>query len=274
MVSKGAIGFILLGSELPGFFNQETLDRLVAFASPAAVAIQNAWLFEQVQAGHERLQSLSRRLVEIQESERSYIARELHDEAGQALSSLIYTICLLEHEANDSERVLALSDDLKRVTDTVLENLHRLATDLRPASLDHLGLAAAIEQYVLLFTERSQLEVKFKIQGFDHERLPPEVETTLYRIVQEAMANIARHAQATHVDVYLEKRKDQVIVVIEDNGKGFDTSQLSNNGHLGLMGMQERAEMLGGRLEIESEPGMGTTIFVGVPYGNPHPYHR
>jgi len=239
-----------------------------ALAAQAAVAVQNAGLFEQVRTGRERLQALSRRLVEVQETERRHIARELHDEVGQALTTLMVGLRLVERETQLSERAAARVAELKHMTDGVLENLHRLAMDLRPASLDHLGLVAALRQYIETFGRQNDLLVEFASVGLDGERLPPGVETALYRIVQEALTNVARHAQATSVDVLLERRGSQVITVIEDNGVGFDPKEAARSGRLGLFGMQERVEMLGGTLLVESSVGAGTTVVAEVPYAH------
>jgi signal transduction histidine kinase len=154
------------------------------------------------------------------------------------------------------------------MTTNVLESLHQLAMDLRPASLDHLGLVPALLQYVKVIGDRFGIIAQFKAVGVEGERFSSDVETALYRIVQEALTNIVRHAQAARADVLLERRGDRVIVVIEDNGHGFDATaaRFAQQGHLGLVGMQERAEMLGGSLVIESAVGTGTTIVVEVPY--------
>jgi signal transduction histidine kinase len=235
------------------------------------MAVQNAWLFEQVRAGHGRLQSLSRRLVEVQESERRYIARELHDEASQSLTALKFGLRLLEQEVDQPDNFMARMAELKQLTEQVLEELHRLAMDLRPASLDYLGLVVALEQLVKDLGERYHLNMRFKVSGFgDNVRLPDYVETNVYRIVQEALTNAVRHANASNIDVILECRDGEIIVIIEDDGIGFETSQMRKSGHLGLLGMQERAQMMAGTLQVESKPGGGTTIVVEIPYVDSH----
>lgn len=263
------IGVYSLDKVEPDFFTEEHVRLAEALVGQAAVAIQNAWLFTQVRAGRERLQSLSRRLVEVQEAERHYVARELHDEAGQALTSLLFGLGHLEQELDSPQQVTQVAE-LKEVTNEVLESLHRLAMDLRPASLDHLGLEPALNQYVNAIGGRYGLIAQFKAVGLLGKRLPAAMETALYRIVQEALTNAARHAHATRVDVLLERRGNQMVIVIEDNGVGFeaDLARLAQSGHLGLVGMQERAEMLGGSLVIESTAGAGTTIVVEVPYAD------
>jgi two-component system sensor histidine kinase NreB len=242
----------------------------MAYTAPAAAAIQNAWLFEQVRSSRERLQALSRRLVEVQEGERRYIASELHDEVGQALTGLTLGLQLVDKKADDAQAVRAEVAEMNRMVERVLEELHRLAMDLRPASLDHLGLAAALRQHVAMVNEKYGLTAKFELVGI-RDRLPEDMETALYRIVQEALNNVARHARAKCVDVVLEQREDNLILVIEDDGVGFDPQvTLNKGGRLGLFGMRERAEMLGGQLIIESAAGKGTTLVVEVPYDNPH----
>jgi PAS domain S-box-containing protein len=263
------IGVLALQKTEPNFFNTKHIGLAEVVSAQAAVAIQNAWLFEQVRAGHERLQSLSRRLVEVQESERRYIARELHDEASQSLTALKFGLRLLEQEVHQPESLLLRVTELKRLTDGVLEELHRLAMGLRPASLDYLGLVAALEQLVKDSDQRYKMAVRFRATGFTEERrLPDHVETTIYRIVQEALTNAVRHANAKNLDVILEQREDKTVILVEDDGAGFDTRIIGKPGHLGLVGMQERAQMIGAAITIESEPGCGTIIVVEAPNGN------
>lgn len=239
--------------------------------SDRGAAVENAILFEQMQASTARMKSLSRRLVEVQESERRHIARELHDEAGQALVSLRYGLRLLEREIAEGGSVTGRVADLVRTTDSVIDGLHRLAADLRPPSLDHLGLEAALRQYSRSAGTKFGLAVRFKARGFAGKRLPAAVETALYRVVQEAMTNVVRHARATRVDVLAEHRGDRVMVMIEDDGVGFEPDRAEHGAHFGLLGMRERAETLGGTLTMESAPGAGATIVVEVPSADPHP---
>jgi len=269
--SKGRIiGALEAINKQMGLFDQEDLWLLSSLAAPAATAIENARLFEQVRSGREQLQNLSRRLVEVQEAERSHIARELHDETGQALSSLLLGLGLLEREADQPEAVVARAVELEELTDEMMDNLHRLAMNLRPATLDHLGLVAALEQYVESFVRQYGVQVQFETVGLGEKRLASPVETSLYRIVQEAMTNVIRHAQASHVDVLVERRDDRVVALIEDDGVGFDVQEALRTGRLGLFGMRERAEMLGGSLVIESKLGTGTTVLVEVPDADSH----
>ncbi|MCP4543956.1 MAG: GAF domain-containing sensor histidine kinase, partial [Chloroflexi bacterium] len=270
MVRDEVIGYLTLESCQVGAYDRVKAALVQAFANQAAVAIQNARLFEQVHVGRASLQSLSRRLVEVQESERRYVARELHDEAGQALTSLMVGLRLLEREADCPETVVDRAVELKGMANEVLENLHRLAMDLRPASLDHLGLVAALRQYIESFGQQHSLTIEFEAVGLDEKHLPPTVEINLYRIVQEALTNVIRHSQASHVGVLLKRRLEQIVVIVEDNGIGFEPKTVVQSGRLGLLGMHERAEMLDGSLTVESTVGTGTTIFVEVPYVYSH----
>jgi PAS domain S-box-containing protein len=220
---------------------------------------------EELQQSHNQLQALARRLVEVQENERRVLARELHDEVGQELTSLIVGLKLLENDAPLTEPTQARLDELKETTRTVMETIHSLAVTLRPASLDRLGLVPAVRQYVESTKQRSGLKVTFGTLAMDDVRLPPEVETTVYRVIQEAITNVLRHAQATQIGVVLERRGSSLIGIVEDDGCGFDATAAMLSGRLGLFGMQERAEMLGGSLTIESSVGIGTTVFVEVP---------
>lgn len=272
LFARGEVaGLFALSKREPAYFNEHHAKMAEAMSTQASVAVENAVLFEQMQASTGRMRALSRRLVEVQESERRSIARELHDEAGQALASLRYGLRLLEREIDSGGDVAARVAELVQRTDAVIEGLQRLAADLRPVSLDHLGLASALRQYTRAAASRFGLNVHFKAIGFDGERLPPIVETTLYRIVQEAMTNIVRHAAATQVDVIAELRADRVVVMVEDNGVGFDPEKVARGEHFGLLGMKERVAALDGSLTVESRPGGGTTLVAEVSSADPHP---
>ncbi len=261
-----AIGLYSLSKTEPDSFSEEDLRLAEALSAPASVAIQNAALFKEVLAGSERLQTLSRKLVELQEEERRRVSRELHDEAGQALTSLLFTLRLLEREVGPDGAVNARAEDLRRIAESIQETLHRVATDLRPVALDHLGLVPALQQLVGNLSTSGGPNVVLETLGLGEDRLPPEVETALYRIAQEALTNAIRHAGARDIAVVLEQHESHLVLIVEDDGKGFDADLASRSGRLGMIGMRERAEMLGGRLLMESSPGSGTTIVVEVPH--------
>ena len=267
LISVGQlIGFCEFGSYTAGFFQPDQIHEIEALARQSAVIIQNTWLFERVRAGRERFQIISQKLVKTQENERRYIARELHDETGQLLTSIIIGLEMLERQANHPDQIIAGIAELNRLVKKVMEDLHRLAVDLRPASLDHLGLVAAIRQQLETLSEKHQLVFNFQTIGLTEQRLSVELETTLYRITQESLTNVIRHARASRVDVSLERLKDSLILSIEDNGVGFDISNEVGSKKLGLFGMRERAELINGRFSIESSAGAGTTILVEVPH--------
>lgn len=266
LFARGRVaGVISLSQREPCSFLDEHVQLAEALSSQASVAIENAILFEQTQTSTARMQSLSHRLVELQEAERQRIARELHDESGQALVSLRYGIRLLEREIAAGGSVTERVAELMRTTDSVIDSLHRLAADLRPASLDYLGLEAALRQHTRAAGAQAGVPVRFKARGFGPgERVAPAIETAIYRVVQEALTNVARHAKASRADVLLERRGDRVLVMVEDDGVGFEHDKIRPGDHLGLLGMRERAEALQGTLTVESSPGAGTTIVVEV----------
>lgn len=259
------IGTLHLASKASSFFTPDRERLICSYANLAAVAIQNAWLLDQVRRGNRQLHALSQRLMKAQEEERLHLSRELHDESGQLLAALMVQLGLLERDLGSPEAAHARLAELKGTAGAIQANLHRLAVDLRPASLDHLGLITAVQQLVRDFGRRHGVRAELEAVGLQGRRLPIEVETTLYRIVQESLTNVALHAQATRVDVLLSQRDGRVVAVVEDNGVGFSPVSFSMENHLGLFGMSERVQMLGGQLAIESAPGKGTTVRVEVP---------
>jgi two-component system, NarL family, sensor histidine kinase NreB len=263
------IGELNVSSEDPAGFSKEQQLLLESYANLAAVAIQNSWLFDQVRLGSEQLHALSHRLMEVQEEERRNLSRELHDESGQILSALMVRLGLLERDADAPDQIRAHVAELKIIVAEVLNNLHDLAVKLRPASLDRLGLITALQQYIDEYSRQHHLDVQFEAIGVEtSSRLPEEIETAFFRIIQESLTNVDLHAKATRVDMLLNRRSDCLVMVIEDNGIGFNPIPLADENRLGLFGMRERVEMLGGKLIVESSPGKGTTISVEVPYVN------
>ena len=219
---------------------------------------------EQARAERDHLRvQLLEQVMTAQEEERRRIARELHDETGQAITALMVGLRTLMDEC-PSPAIQAQADELRSVAAETLEGVRNLARELRPSVLDDLGLVAALERYISEYRQRHRLNVDVAVHGLK-ERLPAPVETALYRIVQESLTNIARHARASMVSVLLEQSPGSVRVIVEDNGCGFDPLSGNETHHLGLYGRQERAELLGGTFMIESAQGSGTSIFVEVP---------
>jgi signal transduction histidine kinase len=200
-----------------------------------------------------------RRVIEGQEIERRRLARELHDETGQALTSVLLGLKNVEN-ADDTAAALA---GLRELVVATLQDVRRLAVELRPKALDDFGLVAALERLAETFTEATGIAVDFESR-LGEERLPSEVETTLYRIVQESMTNIAKHAGARRVSVLLVQRGGTVTALVEDDGHGFDADDEARGG-IGLAGIRERLALLDGRLTIESARDTGTSLVAEVP---------
>jgi signal transduction histidine kinase len=207
-------------------------------------------------------------VISAQEEERKRIARELHDEASQALTSLMLGLKHLEEHSGE-EPLQRKAAELRLLVGDTLDLMHDLALELRPTALDDLGLVAALERYVGDYARKHGINVDFHAGSVQGGRLPPEKETALYRIVQEALANVVKHADARNVSILLEQRDGTAVVIVEDDGKGFDVEAVMRaRGHaqrLGLLGMEERASLIGGRLTVESHPGGGTAVFVEIP---------
>ena len=216
----------------------------------------------------ERLRrELLRQTVQAQEEERQHIARELHDEASQALTALSWGLAAVEEALPDHpDEACERTGELRRLTEQVMNNLRQLSIRLRPAVLDELGLVPALITYADDCSTRFPFVVDAQVTG-TRRRLPPEVETTLYRIAQEAITNVAKHAQATQATVMVEAEGGTVRLVIADDGVGFDSTCAAQTGEpqgWGLITMCERAEAMGGHCEIESHPGEGTQVVVEV----------
>ena len=209
------------------------------------------------------------RLVAGQEVERRRIARDLHDQLGQRVTALRLKIASLKDISVGHDEIAARVQRLQEIGEKLDSEVSFLAWELRPTTLDDLGLVDAARAYVNEWSLHYDIEAEFHSSGLSKGRLQHETETHLYRITQEALNNIIKHADATYVTVLLEKRDNEVLLIVEDNGKGFDTASVTTSGDaemgLGLIGMRERAALAAGDLEVESAPGNGTTIFVRVP---------
>ncbi|MEO2089076.1 MAG: PAS domain S-box protein, partial [Gemmataceae bacterium] len=216
---------------------------------------------EQAEADRRDLQQ---RLTTVQEAERQRIARELHDQLGQHLTALGLGLKVVKDALADPSPVRERVQGLQSLTDTIGREIHNLALELRPTALDDLGLPAALANYADGWSERSGVEVDFHAAGLDTDRLPPPVETALYRVVQEALTNVFKHAAAKKVSVVLRRSPDLVSVVVEDDGHGFDVDATAGQ-RLGVLGMRERAVLVGGTLVVESTPGRGTTVIARIP---------
>jgi signal transduction histidine kinase len=213
---------------------------------------------------------LLRQLVIAQEEERRRISRELHDQMGQHLNALMLGLKNLNVACGNGASPHTKSfHRLQELTEQLMDKTHHLAWELRPAALDDLGLQTALSNYVEKWSERSGITADFHSHGLQKQRLPPPVETAVYRIVQEALNNVLKHAGANRVSVLLELRYNRLQAIVEDDGQGFDVEAVrfaSDVGHgLGILGMQERVAALGGNLEIESHAAAGTMLVTRIP---------
>jgi two-component system sensor histidine kinase UhpB len=208
-------------------------------------------------------------IINAQEEERKRVARELHDETSQIMTSLLVSLAILE-ESITSQQARDRIAETRQLAHQTLRAIRNLSLDLRPSALDDLGLLPALRWYIKEYQQKCAIEVDFQASGFK-ERLPAELETVLYRIVQEALTNVARHAQARKVTVRLEESEHEIHAIISDNGRGFDAEKIkkmpgAGQEHgWGLVGMHERASLLDGTLTITSQPEQGTTIDVSIP---------
>ncbi len=236
-------------------------------AAYEAAAQENARLYAELQRKEQLRGELLRRVISAQEDERKRIARELHDETSQSLTALMVGLDTVQMaSAHDLQKANTHLRNSKSIAETLLRNIHRLVADLRPSLLDDLGLVPAIVWYGEQRLKPLGITFQMDEDGLK-DRLPPSIETALFRIVQEAMTNVVRHARASVVTVRFVRQDGCVTLQISDNGQGFDPQTLPPAGGrgLGLRGMQERASILGGEFQMETAPGKGTTITVCVP---------
>ncbi|NQT72632.1 MAG: PAS domain S-box protein [Chloroflexi bacterium] len=235
-------------------------------ASSGAYLVQIQEITELKQS-EKMLRDLSHRLVEVQESERRNIARELHDEIGQALTGLKLLVEMATRKAGNNMN-LGLSN-VESLINELMARVSDLSLNLRPSMLDDLGLLPTLLWHFERYKSQTGIKIVFKHDGL-HRRFAPEVETAIYRMVQEALTNVARHAKVQKVNVRLVAKEDMLTVKIEDNGCGFDPEiALATGESSGLVGMSERAISIGGQLTINSIPGSGTLLTAEIPLGDP-----
>lgn len=266
------LGVMNIAGDTLGAFSQEDLELLGTVGRELGMAVENVRLWEELRHKEELRGKLLAKVITAQEEERQRIARELHDEAGQALTSLLVGLKVAA-ESPTPQKHLA---ELREIAAQTLTGIKDLAKELRPSVLDDLGLVVALQRYLTGYSAKFGIETDFQAIGFgDGERLTPEMEVAIYRIVQEALTNVAKHARARSVSVVIERRANAVIALVEDDGIGFPVTDWRQPGlgpeqrGLGLYGMQERAELLGGTLALESSPGHGTTVRVEIPLAGP-----
>ncbi|HEV2802726.1 MAG TPA: PAS domain S-box protein [Pyrinomonadaceae bacterium] len=287
----GTFGTYFREKREPTGFERQTVEIL---CGTAALAIQRKRAEEALQRAHdelerrvaertqeltvtvatlreeeERRKELLRRIVFAQEDERRRIARDLHDQFGQQLNVMILHLGMLKEACGDQPKVSEQIAALEANANQLDSDIDFLVHQLRPTALDDLGLQAALTKHAKSWSRHSGVHTEFHAVGMEKDRLTPETETALYRIVQEALNNVAKHARAGHVVILLERRSDSVSLIVEDDGVGFDQQKVQDagkgNGGFGLIGMRERAALVGGTLVIESHPGKGVSVFVRIP---------
>ncbi len=256
----GALISIFAGTQPD--ITEDDVALLTGLADQASSTIANAELFEQVRTGRERQRVLAKSLVEVQESERRHVARELHDQLGQALTGLQFMLEGAKSRAGETQR--AQLDEIQETVGDIMEQTREISLRLRPSMLDDLGLLPTLQWLFDRYTRQTGIRVNFHNGGCT-ERFPAEIETAAYRIIQEALTNVARYAQVQESSVSLNKRADILWLEVLDKGKGFDPSLEFEKPTSGLGGMRERASLAGGDLTVSSHPGQGTQILAALP---------
>jgi signal transduction histidine kinase len=228
-------------------------------------------LFNEAQAMQESLRNLSNKIIRTQEEERKRISRELHDEVGQSLTAISVTLATLNSDSpansNAGGRKLAETQSLLQET---METVHRFARDLRPALLDELGLVPALRSYLKGFASRTGLRVHFRANPIA-EKLEDDQKLVLFRVAQECLNNVSKHAHASRVEVVIRKFRDGACMEVADDGRSFRTDPIDfarSKGRLGLLGMQERVRLVDGQFVVRPQPGRGTTIRVVIPFNS------
>jgi signal transduction histidine kinase len=270
MASGELIGSLNLGSSKAAGFDLEHHDIAKEVANSLAIAIHSARLLETVTGYSDDLKRLSTRLITAQEEERKHISYELHDEIGQVLTAITYNLATVRRDIPDpilakTEERLSDTEDLVR---QVMDRIRSMSLQLRPSMLQDLGLIPTLRWYINQYGNRMDADVEFKTKSFESQ-ITEDLETTLYRFVQEGLTNTARHANAAKITVTLADDSGIIRAIVEDNGVGFDPEgafliQSSPSG-TGLLGIRERVAALGGRVDIETAVGQGTKLIAVIP---------
>ncbi len=274
----GAVSYIITGGFIIFLFELTRSAERRALTNAERLKYQQTVLEKEIlerKSAQSASTRLLRRLVSAQEDERRRISRELHDQCGQDLTALRLELKLLEqglisgNESDHKSSVEKRLDSLRQLLDRVADEVHHLTLKLRPPTLDELGLPTAVMNFVEQWRALTGIKVDCELRGWEDFRINEEQETALYRVLQEALTNVARHAGATVVNVVLQYDVAGIAMIVEDNGCGFDAPDAFNvEGpvqHLGLLGMRERMVAIGGTLEVESTIGRGSTVFARVP---------
>jgi signal transduction histidine kinase/HAMP domain-containing protein len=263
-IEPDQLSVLILYHRDAGHFLHNRIQILEAFSNLASISLQNVLLFRQVRNGRKRQETLARRLVELQEEERKRIAMELHDEVGQILTglNLMLGADLSVFPAAQRERL----ENARKLVNDLIGRVRQMSLTLRPSMLDDLGLLPTLLWHFENYTRQTAIQVRFHHDEIEGERFSPKIETAAYRVVQEALTNVARHAGVDEVTVQIWAIDGILHVQVEDEGRGFDSEGYpQTGGTFGLLGMQERAISLRGNLTIDSQPGRGTSLLIQFP---------
>ena len=254
---------VLIKKEEP-YIRDENLPLIHSYVNLASMAMQNAYLFKQVLNGRERLQSISRRLVDVQEEERREIALELHDEIGQILTGLRLSMDML-HSLPKVKAKSQIQLSVEVIND-LIERVRQMSLRLRPSMLDDLGIIPTLFWYFDRYTSQTGIQVNFQHNNLLEKRFSPDIEITVFRVVQEALTNVARYANVQSANVRLWRTEKVIGVQIEDEGAGFNQDLVFNSPESkGLLGMRERVGFLQGEFHIVTQPGEGTCLTAEIP---------
>lgn len=271
---RGVIEVVYLEERPPegeGPFLAEERTLINSLADSLASYVDRKQAEEALREAHERLQMLFQELMHVQEQERRQLARDLHDEIGQALTAVKMNLQTLQRSGGAVASASSLEDSLT-IIDGIMQHVRDLSLDLRPSLLDDLGLVSAVRWYVSRQAERAGWAADVAAEE-SLSRLPPDLAIAGYRLVQEAVTNAMRHAKASRISVSLQRQDDELDIRIRDDGSGFDVSEIqtrvAQRHTLGLLGMEERVRLLDGRLAIDSHPGKGTEVRVRIPLQRP-----
>jgi signal transduction histidine kinase len=249
-------------AQKPKILLEDEISLLRGLSAQAASAIENVELFEQVRVGRERQRKLSKSLVDVQEAERRHLAKELHDHLGQVLTGLQFMLESAKQQASGTQR--SNLEEIQDAVSDIIRQVREMSLNLRPSMLDDMGLLPTLLWHFDRYTSQTGIRVNFQRNEIPG-RFPLEIETAAYRIIQEALTNVARHAQVNEVLVGLVVQEKTLWVEVLDQGTGFEVSAESEKPSSGLSGMRERVSLLGGYLIVESFIDQGTQIIAALP---------
>jgi len=265
-------GFLIVGFRHAHQFSSRELRLLASLAEKSSIAIANANLYENLRKREKELEILTGVRVQAQEEERRRIARELHDGLGQMLTAIKFNLEIVGDSIDSTTHEYKRIEDMKELLDRVMKEAREISYDLMPSVLDDFGLVPALQLLCERMTKRINVAINFHTQGLT-ERLEPKMEVSLYRIAQEALNNVAKHAAATEVEVQIIRHRDGIRMTVEDNGKGMSSEWRSQKKDkltgMGLVGIRERTASFNGKFTIDSSPGRGTVLTVDIPLTRP-----